>query len=235
MFYNFRQNNSGGDFDYDEQRGISVNVIIEAESTDKANDAAEGIGIYFHGCDSGQDCSCCGDRWYRVSKGDGEMVPTVYGEEVSENQQHPPNQGENWFSKWMEEGKPEGFIHYLNGKVVGFHQVTSARTDLDGSYGYGVIFNRFHSSSFLVGENGWSEDGNSQAASKTKTKDSLGKWTKPDKATVHYYTGYGRAWFPSEKDAIEFLEKVEQYNQKIKDAISKVRVPKEHQKMWMEG
>ncbi|MFE4367966.1 MULTISPECIES: DUF7296 family protein [unclassified Streptomyces] len=58
-FYEFHQNNSGGGFDYDEDNGISVYVIIEAGSADVANARAEKIGLYF---DGEGDCPCCGDR-----------------------------------------------------------------------------------------------------------------------------------------------------------------------------
>lgn len=69
-FYRFYQNNSGGIWDLDSERGIAVNVYIEAETADQANRKAEQIGIYFYGCDSGTDCHCCGDRWYETSSYD---------------------------------------------------------------------------------------------------------------------------------------------------------------------
>lgn len=79
-WWTFSQNNSGGFFDHDPGKGIGNHVIIEADNSDHANNRAKGIGIYFDGCDSGIDCGCCGDRWYRVSKWDGEPSPMVYGE-----------------------------------------------------------------------------------------------------------------------------------------------------------
>lgn len=60
-WYEFRQNNSGGGFDIDED--VSVYVLIQATSYVEANNKAEDIGIYFDGCDTGRDCDCCGDRW----------------------------------------------------------------------------------------------------------------------------------------------------------------------------
>jgi len=60
----FRQNNSGGSFDYDENVGI--HVYIQATSAKEANNRAEAIGIYFNGCEDGRDCDCCGDRWYSL-------------------------------------------------------------------------------------------------------------------------------------------------------------------------
>jgi hypothetical protein len=68
-FYHYRQNNSGGHFDVDEE--VSINVCIEASSVSAADARAENVGIYFNGCDTGQDCSCCGDRWYTACSEEG--------------------------------------------------------------------------------------------------------------------------------------------------------------------
>ena len=62
--YNFRQNNSGGQ--WDESSQIAINMLIEASNYDEANDSAEQYGIYFNGCSAGYDCECCGDRWSRA-------------------------------------------------------------------------------------------------------------------------------------------------------------------------
>lgn len=75
MYFHFCQNNSGGSFDVDER--VAEHVIIEANSADHANEIAEGIGIYFNGVDDGQDCECCGDRWYSVW-GKGYDEPLIY-------------------------------------------------------------------------------------------------------------------------------------------------------------
>lgn len=66
--YAFRQNNTGGTFLQNKQAGIGINVYIEAESVKEANAKAEHIGLYFDGCDAGEDCPCCGDRWYPASE-----------------------------------------------------------------------------------------------------------------------------------------------------------------------
>jgi hypothetical protein len=64
MYYKYTQNNSGGSFITNDK--VAETVIIEAHSPLEANAIAEEIGIYFDGCATGEDCSCCGDRWYRV-------------------------------------------------------------------------------------------------------------------------------------------------------------------------
>lgn len=104
-FFDFRQNNSGGRFKLDPKNGISVIVIIEAPSDTIANCIAETKGIQF---DSG--CPCCGDRWTRAWDG-GEDVPSYYGEPVL---------GTKMKYKREDPNVPEGFIHYLDGRIVPF-------------------------------------------------------------------------------------------------------------------
>lgn len=101
-FYTFSQNNSGGLFIKSEKEGISECVIIEALEPNHANTRAEEIGLYFDGCDKGEDCSCCGDRWYRTSERDGYEVPSVYGKLLSDMEK----------SSHIE----SCFVHYLDGK-----------------------------------------------------------------------------------------------------------------------
>lgn len=104
MFYNFRQNNSGGGFNINPTSGVGIHTIIEANSMEEANETAERIGIYFNGVDRGHDCSCCGDRWSRAWRDEGESEPTVYSEPIN----------------FEFEGKPDSFVHYLNGEIKGF-------------------------------------------------------------------------------------------------------------------
>ena len=65
-FYEFDQNNSGGSHSVDSN--LCHRLIIEAMNENEACDIAEGMGVYFNGCDDGMDCPCCGDRWYRPSE-----------------------------------------------------------------------------------------------------------------------------------------------------------------------
>jgi hypothetical protein len=90
-FYYYRQNNSGGVWDRDEN--LDTDVLIEANSASEANDLAERIGIYFNGCEEdedgnsiGRDCPCCGDRWYRAYEDDGEVYPHRYGTELPKDE-----------------------------------------------------------------------------------------------------------------------------------------------------
>lgn len=113
MFFEFRQNNSGGVFDYNEEEGISVSVIIEADDVDQANYRAERIGLYFDGY---QDCECCGDRWYRKGSRDkGDPVPSIYGTPFDPFEYNEPGD-----EHWTTEGNSYGYIHYKNGDVIAF-------------------------------------------------------------------------------------------------------------------
>lgn len=103
-FYNFRQNNSGGHFNSDEN--VCENVFIEAHNAEEANLLADSFGIYFDGCEQGLDCSCCGDRWYPVSEGEGEEKPMIY----SQSKKLPVEEA------FEDSFKKECIIHYLNGK-----------------------------------------------------------------------------------------------------------------------
>ncbi|MFC0623802.1 hypothetical protein ACFFGN_06995 [Kribbella deserti] len=73
-FYTYRQNNSYGVF-----HTPAVSVVIEASTAEEADRiAVTRGGLYFDGCASGQDCGCCGDRWYRASEYDASAdVPEV--------------------------------------------------------------------------------------------------------------------------------------------------------------
>lgn len=75
-WFHYRQNNSGGYWDG------PVNVLIEARDGDDANRIAvqhPDSPVYFDGCSSGRDCSCCGDRWFRQWSGDGDPLPSIWG------------------------------------------------------------------------------------------------------------------------------------------------------------
>lgn len=83
MFYTFSQNNSGGFFKRDDS--VREYVIIEADSAEQANERAEAVGIYFNGCATGSDCTCCGDRWSEQwDDEDGTEMPSIYGTSVYE-------------------------------------------------------------------------------------------------------------------------------------------------------
>lgn len=75
-FYTYNQNNSGGCYRVNDK--VAHFVIIQAQSNNVADALAEDIGIYFDGCSTGDDCSCCGDRWTRSYR-EGTEQPEIYG------------------------------------------------------------------------------------------------------------------------------------------------------------
>lgn len=119
-FFTYNQNNSGGGFDVDEERGISHFVIIEADDAIQADDRAQEIGLYFDGVDSGADCGCCGDRWYEAWLHDGKPVPTVYDIPIqdvvfTDKWSDEPNHVTRWIKS-----APEAYVHFADGKVQAY-------------------------------------------------------------------------------------------------------------------
>ena len=114
MFFEFRQNNSGGTFVYDEQKGISHSVIVEADSKDDAITRAEQIGLYF---DGEGDCPCCGDRWSTHIEGYNE--PRHYDELLENiNVTSRAMFGARNMWKWID--GYQVFIHFANGVIEGY-------------------------------------------------------------------------------------------------------------------
>jgi hypothetical protein len=108
-YYHYSQNNSGGDFVFDED--LTLNVVIEAESTEHADERAERLGIYFDGVPKGRDCECCGDRWDRTFEHDGRDFPHVYGESVADGVAN------RQLIDWTRGQHPHTIVHHLCGRV----------------------------------------------------------------------------------------------------------------------
>src|SRR5262245_1501119 len=125
-FHNFRQNNTGGSFDFDSKRGISVNVIIEGDNIDDINAKAERIGLYWDAVESGGEWPCCGDRWSQGYEWDNKHLsafPQVYDINIEENLNSPPDE-DNYVHMTLWIDGPNGFIHYADGRVVPFWDAT---------------------------------------------------------------------------------------------------------------
>jgi len=101
-FFTYRQTNSGGNFDVRTFDGIAHFVIVEADNPKHANKRAKEIGLYFNGVRKGEDCSCCGDRWSKQSKG--------YSEPCIDGKPAHLYVRSHFF-------KDRCFVHYLNGDV----------------------------------------------------------------------------------------------------------------------
>lgn len=108
QFYHFSQNNSGGSFDFDEKTGVTHHVIVEAKDADDAVRRAERIGLYWDGVETGEDCSCCGNRWDRPWREDGTEKPSVNGTDPAKYLE------QDFACRWMKEGR-EICVHHING------------------------------------------------------------------------------------------------------------------------
>lgn len=103
MFYEFRQNNSGGSL-----VDNLLAVIVEADSAAEANSIAEDrTPVYFNGCDEGMDCPCCGDRWYECWENDGTELPAQYSE----------TDQSKWNPGIWEAGSVTVDIYYKDGRI----------------------------------------------------------------------------------------------------------------------
>lgn len=76
MFFEYRQNNSGGSFVYNDK--LCKWMFVEADTVDEANAFAENLGCYWNGVAKNMDCECCGDRWYKPWG--GTEFPLDYGD-----------------------------------------------------------------------------------------------------------------------------------------------------------
>lgn len=106
MFYTYRQNNSGGYWEYDTLEGVAQYVIIEAPTQELANlkfwDVVSGYTSY---------CECCGERWSDYYPDDAE-VPSIYDKPVDEYL----SKADSWFRS-SDPKKPTVAIHYLDGTI----------------------------------------------------------------------------------------------------------------------
>lgn len=97
-FWTITQNNSGGIFDHDPEKGIGYGLCVEACGREEAVRRINQItGSY----DASYDCPCCGVRWSTYLYGEkGGSEPMLYGK---------PLEG-GW-------GLPS-YVHYLDGRIV---------------------------------------------------------------------------------------------------------------------
>lgn len=112
MWYEYSQNNSGGSHVYDDNRGLSERVFIEADSAKEADEYAESIGIYFDGVDNDIDCDCCGDRWYPQAWYGG-------GDENGKNLNELRDSIETTLKyRWRTDGNAI-YVHFKDGSFIG--------------------------------------------------------------------------------------------------------------------
>lgn len=106
-FWTITQNNSGGYFDHDAEKGIGYAICVEA--IDKA-DAERRLRAVIENYPESGDCPCCGARWsIYFWEDEGDDQPKLYDE---------PLKG-GW-------GVPS-YCHYLNGSIVAFGEVAGEK------------------------------------------------------------------------------------------------------------
>ena len=110
MFYQYSQNNSGGSFDFDREKGITHHVVIEAENASLADRRAESIGLYF---DGEGDCPCCGSRWSEAGCNEGTEEPSVYDIPLGVV-------FKSTWGGWMKEGY-ETVVHFADGTMKWYY------------------------------------------------------------------------------------------------------------------
>jgi hypothetical protein len=127
-WYEFRQNNSGGSFAINDD--VSVYVLIQAASTLEANCKARDIGIYFDGVSNGQDCECCGDRWYAAD--DALSSFTTYNwrnrfEPTEHANVREYAKAHAYADMWAKDGKPSVILYYADGTVERFYSTKKGK------------------------------------------------------------------------------------------------------------
>lgn len=124
VWFEYRQNNSGGSFQIDND--VSIYVLIQAEDRVSANRKAEEVGIYFNGVSDGRDCDCCGDRWsepwdeleeFSVYSWTGKGGSRKIYDNVLDYAQALAD-GDMWAKK----GKPSVIVYFINGVKQAFYK-----------------------------------------------------------------------------------------------------------------
>lgn len=143
IYYEYRQNNPDGSFRYDEKRGISHFLFIEADSPEAADARAEKIGIIFDD-----------ERWHEANDWDAtEDIPKANAVLVRND-----NDKDSYQFKMMGKNEYETFIHPLKGDFYGAHKKT--RHIKRKITGWGLTFtDRGHSGVIGVGDDGWDKSG----------------------------------------------------------------------------
>ena len=212
-WYKYRQNNSGGGFDYNENDGISVNVIVEARHELDADERACEIGLYF---DGEGDCFCCGNRWYEAGSHDlvdSSDVPNADDPLViDESRRLPTTKRADGY---------ETFVHPLDGPFYGAHKETKVinKRTYGGKNGYGVrVWRDTVSEVFAVDDSGYDKSGNQGVPG-------LNPFQSPCTDIVEFKGGryedsrysddYYAVWFESKAAAAAFRRKVIEFQDSL--------------------
>ena len=127
-WFEYSQNNSGGSFHKDDD--VSITVLVQATSSAKADrDAVEKAGVYFNGCASGADCSCCGDRWHEAWDDAGmESFKTHHWVTGVGYETNTYNTIEEWaeaqakIESWSKTGESAVILYYADGTKTVYYK-----------------------------------------------------------------------------------------------------------------
>jgi len=108
MWYEYRQTNSGGSFDFTTDLGQYV--WVEARNASEADGYAQYIGIYFDK-DYNIDCDCCGTRWSPADSHWTHSGKETLAESLAWLDDYKP-----YWPKWDENNRA-GVAHHKNGTV----------------------------------------------------------------------------------------------------------------------
>lgn len=96
-FWTITQNNSGGIFDHDAEKGIGYAVCVEARSVAEAEGRLKRI---IDSYPASYDCPCCGDRWsVWFYDDDGGEQPELYDKPLRGGWRIP------------------SYVHHLDGRI----------------------------------------------------------------------------------------------------------------------
>ncbi len=115
-WYEYRQNNSGGSFVKNDK--VTITVLIEEVDATKANYKAQDVGIYFDGVSDGQDCDCCGDRWYEADEPIKMVHYSWNGRDYDKHEYETVEEYAEAKTKeefWANKGEPAVILYYQNG------------------------------------------------------------------------------------------------------------------------
>lgn len=110
MWFEFRQNNSGGSFEVTSE--VCHRVFIEAANDVAALAKGLDMGIYLNGVRDGIDCGCCGDRW---GEPDEVKFPLNYGRGIIFDAIEPYAQ---YLANQYGCTKPDARLYYADGRKV---------------------------------------------------------------------------------------------------------------------
>lgn len=115
MFFEFDQNNSGGEYVINTELGIGEKIIIEAKTAQEAEKKFKALG-QAHGLGFYSYCDCCGERWFGVTE---EMQTLAYNDIAIEHYPIARTAVEKMLDGYIDADCANLFIHFADGTIHG--------------------------------------------------------------------------------------------------------------------